>query len=186
MSKVIGIEGKCGVGKSTYLVDIGVLSPEFMDFHIDEITYDKSLGMISFEDQLTFVKYKVEEFKEKLNDSQDVMYMDRQVLSPIAFGAGYYEWYGLTKEEIDSYLNQCYELLKTLPEGWNDNLEALILIAEDENDIRKRIIHRGRDFEVNHIDNIINVNNKYFKYLINILNKFNVKYTIKVIEQKGY
>lgn len=185
MSKVIGIEGKCGVGKSTYLVELGVLSPEFMDYHVDEITYNKDLGLISFEDQLTFVKYKVEELIEKLNDTQDVVYMDRQVLSPIAFGAGYYEWYGLSKEEINDYLNQCYELLKKLPEGWNEQLEALILIAENEDNIRDRIISRGRKFEVDHIDNIIAVNNKYFKYLIDILNKFNVKYRIKVVEHRG-
>lgn len=188
MSKIIGVEGKCGTGKTTYLIDIGAITPEFNDYYVDEITYDKSLGMISFEDQLKFVQYKVEEFInkiEELKESSSDVYMDRQILSPIAFGAGYYEWYGLSKLEIDNYLKRCMDMMKQLPMNWKDYLEILLLIPENDKDIRERILKRGRDYEVRNIDSIISVNDKYFKYLVMLIEDFGVDYHIKVIEHKG-
>lgn len=186
MKKIIGCEGKCGCGKTTYLISVGALTPEFNDYYVDEITYDKSLGMISFEDQLKFVQFKIDEFKEKIielkySESDKPVYMDRQVLSPIAFGAGYYEWYGLSKKEISDYLDKCYELLKQLPDNWTSFVEALILIPENDLDIRKRIVNRGRDYEVRNIESILDVNNRYLKYLINLLEDFGVEYHLKVI-----
>lgn len=186
MNKIIGVEGKCGAGKSTYLVEIGVLSPEFADFHVDEATYNKDLGMISFDEQLEFVKYKIKEFKEKyeeLSQQNEDLYMDRQVLSPVAFGAGYYRWYGLSEERINEYLNKCDELLKDMPDNWQDHLEVLLLVPKDETDIRFRIMSRGREFEVKHIEDIICVNNYYINYLMDILNKYNIPYKEKIIEQ---
>lgn len=186
MNKIIGVEGKCGVGKSTYLVEIGVLSPEFADFHIDEATYNKELGMISFDEQLKFVQYKINEFKEKyeelLHQGKDI-YVDRQVLSPVAFGAGYYRWYGLSEERINEYLDKCDELLKDMPDHWQDHLEVLLLVPEDESDIRYRIMNRGRDFEVTHIEDIICVNNYYINYLMDLLKKYDISYSEKVIVQ---
>lgn len=186
MNKIIGVEGKCGVGKSTYLVEIGVLSPEFADFHIDEATYNKELGMISFDEQLKFVEYKINEFKEKyekLQTQTEDLYMDRQVLSPIAFGAGYYKWYGLSDEQINEYLSSCYELLNNMPEDWRNCLEILLLVPEDESDIRYRIMNRGRDFEVTRIEDIICVNNYYIDYLMDLLSKYDIPYKKKVIVQ---
>lgn len=187
MGKIIGVEGKCACGKTTWLIEHNIITPEFADVKTDEIFYNKSLGKASMEEQLSYVAYKVNELKEKLRileESDQEIFVDRCVLSPIAFGAGYYQWYGISEEEMHYYFDECFKLLAQLPEGWQDHISALILIPEHDDDIRKRIISRGRDFEVNNLEGILNVNNYYFVYLIQLLTKYGVPFDFEMIRHK--
>lgn len=187
MGKIISIESKCGCGKTTWLLERNIITPEFADVKTDEIFYNKSLGKAPMEDQLYYVQYKVNEFKEKLRIIEETdadIYVDRGVLSPIAFGAGYYQWYGVSEEEMHYYFDECFKLLDTLPEGWQEHYRSIILIPEHDDDIRKRIISRGRDFEVNNLDGILNVNNYYFVYLIQLLTKYGIPFDFEMIRHK--
>lgn len=187
MGKIIAIESKCACGKTTWLIERNIITPEFADVKTDEIFYNKSLGKAPMEDQLYYVKYKVNEFKEKLRILEETdadVYVDRGVLSPIAFGAGYYQWYGVSEEEMHYYFDECFKLLDTLPEGWQDHYKSLILIPEHDDDIRKRILSRGRDFEVNNLEGILHVNNFYFVYLIQLLTKYNIPFDFEMIRHK--
>lgn len=187
MGRIISIESKCGCGKTTWLIERNIITPEFADVKTDEIFYNKSLGKAPMEDQLYYVQYKVNEFKEKLRILEETdtdVYVDRGVLSPIAFGAGYYQWYGVSEEEMHHYFDECFKLLDTLPEGWQDHYRSIILIPEHDDDIRKRILARGRDFEVNNLEGILNVNNYYFVYLIQLLTKYGIPFDFEMIHHK--
>lgn len=187
MGKIISIESKCGCGKTTWLLERNIITPEFADVKTDEIFYNKSLGMAPIKDQLYYVRYKINEFKEKLRileESDADVYVDRGVLSPIAFGAGYYQWYGVDEETMHYYFDECFKLLDTLPEGWRDHYRSIILIPEHDDDIKKRILSRGRDFEVNNLDGILHVNNFYFVYLIQLLTKYDIPFDFEVIKHK--
>lgn len=187
MGKIVAIESKCACGKTTWLIERNIITPEFADVKTDEIFYNKTLGKAPMEDQLYYVKYKVNEFKEKLRileESDADVYVDRGVLSPIAFGAGYYRWYGVSEEEMYYYFDECFKLLDTLPDGWQDHYRSIILIPEHDDDIRKRILARGRDFEVKNLDGILNVNNYYFVYLIQLLTKYGIPFDFEMIYHK--
>lgn len=187
MGKIVGIESKCACGKTTWLLERNIITPEFADVKTDEIFYNKELGKAPMKDQLYYVQYKVNEFKEKLRIIEETdadIYVDRGVLSPIAFGAGYYQWYGVSEEEMHYYFDECFKLLDTLPEGWQDHYRSIILIPEHDDDIKKRIVSRGRDFEVNNLDGILNVNNFYFVYLIQLLTKYGIPFDFEMIRHK--
>lgn len=187
MGKIVAIESKCACGKTTWLLERNIITPEFADVKTDEIFYNKELGKAPMEDQLYYVKYKVNEFKEKLRILEETdadVFVDRGVLSPIAFGAGYYQWYGVSEEEMHHYFDECFKLLDTLPEGWQDHYRSIILIPEHDDDIRKRILSRGRDFEVKNLEGILNVNNYYFVYLIQLLTKYSIPFDFEMIRHK--
>lgn len=187
MGKIVAVESKCATGKTTWLIEHNIITPEFADVKTDEIFYNKSLGMAKLEDQLFYVKYKVNEFKEKLRileESDQTVYVDRGVLSPIAFGAGYFQWYGCDEEFMHNYFDECFKLLEDLPDGWQHHYESLILIPEHDDDIKKRIISRGRDFEVKNLDGILAVNNYYFVYLIQLLTKFHIPFDFEIIKHR--
>ena len=200
-SKIISIEGKCGVGKSTWLREHGIITEETVDFKVDERTHNTKDGMIPLEEQLEFVTHKIEQFKEKLVELEQTgsnIYIDGSMLYNVSYGAGYYWWYHTTTtkekdhektlnnafEFVNNYLEKCDELIKDLPEGWQDKLESLILIPEDEDDLREKILKRGRPSEVANIDNMLRVNEYFYDYLIKILDKYNIKYSFQVVANR--
>lgn len=193
--KIISIEGKCGVGKSTWLRNHNVFTEETVDFKVDERTHNTSEGMIPLEEQLEFVTHKIDQFKElldELKDSKDNIYIDGSMLYNTAYGAAYYYWYHLverTVEEgeafVDEYLEQCYKLIdESLPEGWQNKLESIVLVPLDDGDIRERILKRGRPSEVANIDNMLEVNKYFIDYLFQVLDHYNTKYSYEVVTKR--
>ena len=192
LPEIISIEGKCGVGKSTWLKSRGIFTEETVDFKVDERTHDDSAGMIPFEEQMEFVTHKIEQFKNLLVDletAEDDIYIDGSMLYNTAYGAAYYWWYILrnyTEEEgrrfIKGYLDVCYHLIdKDLPKGWQDRFTSVILIPEKDSDIRERILKRGRPSEVANIDNMLEINNFFMDFLIVVLDHYKVKYTYETV-----
>ena len=192
LPEIISIEGKCGVGKSTWLKSRGIFTEETVDFKVDERTHDDSIEMIPFEEQMEFVTHKIEQFKNLLVDletAEDDIYIDGSMLYNTAYGAAYYWWYSLrnfTEEKgrrfINSYLNTCYYLIdRDLPKGWQDRFTSVILIPEKDSDIRERILKRGRPSEVANIDNMLEINNFFMDFLIVVLDHYKVKYTYETV-----
>lgn len=195
---IVSIEGKCGVGKSTWLKEHGIETEETVDFKVDERTHNTKDGMIPLEEQLEFVTHKIDQFKElltELEEAESNIYIDGSMLYNTAYGAGYYWWYHTTVDKdpgyqerafifVDEYLKRCDRLISELPEGWQNKLQSIILLPENEDDLRERILKRGRPSEVANIDNMLQVNNYFYDYLIKILDKYNIKYTYEIVENR--
>ena len=109
-----------------------------------------------------------------------------------AYGAAYYHWYHVKNgrdEEgfnfVRDYLLTCYKLIKdNLPEEWKDYLVSLILIPENDSDIRERILKRGRPSEVANIDNMLEVNNYFMYYLGRVLDHYDIPYTYETVKNR--
>ena len=192
---ILSVEGKCGVGKSTWLRERGVHTEETVDFKIDERTHNYKAGMIPLEEQLEFVTHKIEQFEFLLDEidyySGDV-YIDGSMLYNVAYGAGYYRWYfnkiGKTVEGdvfVRDYLNKCYKLIdSTLPKIWTAKLVSIILIPEHEQDATDRVLKRGRPSEVANIENVVEVDNCFMFYLYKVLNHYNIAYSEQIIKNR--
>lgn len=193
--RIVSIEGKCGVGKSTWLRDRGVITEETVDFKVDERTHNTLEGMIPLDEQLEFVTHKIDQFNDLLIDletAKDNIYIDGSMLYNTAYGAAYYWWYHLREKDslegkqfVDSYLDTCYDLIdQNLPQGWEKKLKSIILVPENDEDIRERILKRGRPSEVVNIDNMLEVNHYFIDFLVEVLNHYNISYEYQIVSNR--
>lgn len=192
---IVSIEGKCGVGKSTWLRNHGVITEETVDFKVDERTHNAELGMIPLEEQMEFVTHKIEQFNDLLVELEQVenhIYIDGSMLYNTAYGAAYYYWYHTVTGQlsdrdafVDDYLTMCYNAIdSSLPQQWQDKLMSIILMPERDSDIKERIIKRGRPSEVANIDSMLEVNNYFISFLFRVLDHYNIGYRVEIVTNR--